>query len=254
MHGTWAREACFDWAQVEDSAWEEVFLVNASMQGCIWDCCSLQGSWLDGAKLQDAKLSNCILKRARLAGADLTDAELRSCTFAGGELAGATWGVSNPPRVAQITVEGSRFAAPRRREVRAQGGNLRRLLMMLFFDDSDGEEDADSEDQEEEENKEDEEDEEDKEEEDTNEKVQLGEQEEQGEEGSFMPLLSEAVEVAGDLAGQAADQAESFASRQLQSKVENLGDEVSPKRDYGSYTLVGISSSQGIGISSSQGI
>eukprot|EP00438_Fugacium_kawagutii_P000849 Skav222060 [mRNA] locus=scaffold707:203264:204496:- [translate_table: standard] len=189
------------------------------MTGMRLQFCSMEKVNLTKARMQFSWLVNCRFNDAQFLGADLTHVHMEeNLWFSGGELDGATWQHSGTPQLnATVTVKDGKFGAASKRKGRAQGGNLRRLVMMLFFDDEDEEVEEDETDEEEDDETEEGNGEEMEEEE--NEEKEDGE-ENQGEKedgSSRMPLMDTVIE---DVLVTAADQVEAIAAKKLQAAVE----------------------------------
>lgn len=212
----WCFGADLDGTEIESSCLDGAYLAEAGMTAMRLQFCSLEKVNLTKARMQFTWLVNCRFNDAQFLGADLSHVHMEeNLWFSGGELDGATWQHSGTPQLnATVTVKDGKFGAASKRKGRAQGGNLRRLVMMLFFDDEDEEDEEDETDEEEDETEEGNE----EMEEEENEEGEDGEDQRENEEGSSrMPLMDTVIE---DVVVTAANQVEAIAAKKLQAAVE----------------------------------
>lgn len=211
----WCWGVELDGTEIESSCFDGAYLAEAGMTAMRLECCSLEKVNLTKTRMQFTWLVNCRFNDAQFLGADLSHVRMEeNLWFSGGELDGATWQHSGTPQLnATVTVKGQKFGAASKRKGRAQGGNLRRLVMMLFFDDEDEEDETDEEEEDETEEGNGEE-----MEEEENEESKDGEDEGENQDGSSrMPLMDTVIE---DVVVTAADQVEAIAAKKLQAAVE----------------------------------
>eukprot|EP00439_Symbiodinium_sp_Y106_P055681 s4552_g7.t1 len=216
----WCWGAVFDEVHFSDGIAYAAFMCKASFRGAFLEACNLQKASFQDASWAHAHILECLCNRACFQGTDMSSARINFCFFTRNDLGGATWSATAAPRVAKVQIDGGLFVAPVPRKVARQGGNLRRLVTMLFFGDEDDEED------------EEEEEDDGAQEDDSAKQSREGSEANQSDEEpqSTIPLLcgsamDSAVEVLSEAAGTAADEAEAKATKALakaQAKLSEL--------------------------------